>query len=257
MGTKSKYIIFLGALLIITLQLLAQKPKYEQLQIPTVKKNETKICHKYWCFVYSEEHEQSKWVAYKLTSQMLSGDEERDDNFKPDPLVATGSAEDKDYKGSGYDRGHLAPAADMSFDKIAMEESFYFSNISPQVPSFNRGVWKKLETYVRSAAKNLGTVYVVTGPILKSGLSEIGENGVDVPEKYYKTILYFSDTLITGIAFIMPNQKVSDNDIFNYTATIDELEKLSGIDFWPALPYFIEKKTEKQINIDFWKQYKP
>lgn len=245
------------ALIIFALPAIAQKQKYEQLHIPAVKKNEIKICHNYWCFVYSEVHEQSKWVAYKLTSQMISGDEERDNNFKPDPLVDTGSADDKDYKSSGYDRGHLAPAADMSFDKTALEESFFFSNISPQVPGFNRGIWKKLETYVRSAAKSLGTVYVVTGPILSSGLSEIGENGVDVPEKYYKTILYFSDTLITGIAFIMPNQKVNDNDIFKYTATIDELEKICGIDFWPTLPYFIEKKTEKQINIDFWKQYKP
>jgi endonuclease G len=257
MRTKFINIVLLWLMLFIALSGMAQKPKYEQLHIPAVKKNETKICHKYWCFVYSEEHEQSRWVAYKLTAQMLSGDEERDDNFKPDPLVTTGSADEIDYKSSGYDRGHLAPAADMSFDKTALEESFLFSNISPQLPGFNRGVWKKLETYVRSVAKSLGTVYVVTGPILKSGLSEIGKNGVDVPEKYYKTILYFSDTLITGIAFVMPNQKVVDNNIFNYIVTIDELEKISGIDFWPTLPYFIEKKTEKQVNLDFWKQYQP
>lgn len=235
--------------------LSAQKPKYDQLHIPAIKRSEVKLCHKYWCFVYSEEHEQAKWVAYKLSSNMVSGDEERTNKFKSDPLVTTGTADDKDYKGMGYDRGHLAPAADMSFDKEAIEQSFYYSNISPQLAGFNRGVWKKLETYVRNSAKMLDCIYVVTGPVLQKDLTQIGENGVAVPEKFYKTLLYFSDTLVSGIAFVMPNEKAVNTDIFYYVCTIDELEKITEIDFWPALPYFVERRTEKQVDIDFWKQF--
>lgn len=249
-------LIVISCVLSFSINLLsAQKSKYDQLHIPGIKKSEVKLCHKYWCFVYSEEHEQAKWVAYKLSSDMVSGDEERTNKFKVDPLVTTFTANDNDYKSMGYDRGHLAPAADMSFDKNALEESFYYSNISPQLAGFNRGVWKKLETYVRNTAKMIDCVYVVTGPVLQNNLTQIGENGVAVPHKFYKTLLYFSDTLVSGIAFVMPNEKVVNTDIFHYACTIDELEKVTGIDFWPALPYFVEKKTEKKLDLDFWGKF--
>lgn len=250
--------IFLCVIITLTgqvFQLSAQKRKYQSLEIPAINRGETIICHSSFCFVYSEDHEQSKWVAYKLDMSMLNGEEPRNDNFRPDPKVITKTADNSDYKSMGYDRGHLVPAADMSFNKQSLDESFYYSNISPQEAGFNRGIWKKLETTVRNFAKNLGSVYIVTGPILKSGLLAIGENQVSVPDKFYKAILYLSDTLITGIAFILPNQKSSKSSVFSYAVSIDYLEKETNIDFFPVLPYFLEKKTEKQFDTIFWKHY--
>ncbi|HOZ29916.1 MAG TPA: DNA/RNA non-specific endonuclease [Bacteroidales bacterium] len=243
--------VFLG----LSFQLYSQKHKYKPLEIPKINRGETVICNSSYCFVYCEEHEQSKWVAYKLDKAMLQGDEPRSDNFRSDPKVTTNTADNSDYKSSGYDRGHLAPAADMSFDKQSLDESFYYSNISPQEAGFNRGIWKKLETTVRNFANNLGTVYVVTGPILKPGLTAIGDNQVSVPNKFYKAILYFSDTLITGVAFILPNKKSGSSSVFDYAVSIDQLENETDIDFFPELPYFIEKKTEKQFDANFWIKY--
>jgi endonuclease G len=244
-------------LLILILQisgLNAQKLKLP-LQIPKIERTEKLVCHTLYCFVYNENHEQAEWVAYKLTKEMTLGDEPRDDNFKQDPEVETGTADVNDYKSSGYDRGHLAPAADMCISEESMEESFLFSNISPQLPGFNRGMWKTLESELRNYAQNLGSIYVVTGPILKPGLPVIGQNEVSVPAEFYKAVLFMSDTLITGIAFIMPNKKIENGSVYNYAVSIDMLEEKTEIDFFPALPYFLEKKTEKQIDVEFWKQY--
>jgi len=248
------YIIFIFFLL-NSVVVDAQKNRYNQLQIPSVNRNEEVICHTSYCFVYDEDHEQAKWVAYKLTKQMAAGDEPRDDDFKTDPAVTSETATNNDYKGSGFDRGHLAPAADMSLTKTSMEESFYFSNICPQDPGFNRGIWKKLETLIREFAVKLGSIYVVTGPILKTGLPSFGDNEVSVPEYFYKAVLFVSDSLVTSIAFVMPNEKQSSKSVFKYAVSVDYLEKETGIDLFPKLPYFIEKKTEKQCDTIQWKQF--
>lgn len=221
--------------------------------LPKTKKGEEIVCHKAYCFVYSEEHEQAKWVAYKLTDEMLESTVSRNNKFIEDPLVESKTANNADYKGSGYDRGHLAPAADMCWSQLTMEESFYYSNISPQDPGFNRGMWKKLETEFRKYAENFGQVYIVTGPVLKADLPEIGHNGLDVPESYYKAVLYVSDTSYQAIAFVMPNEKIDSEDIYSYVCSIDTLEKLIGINLFFKLPFLIERKVEKGFDIDFWK----
>lgn len=224
---------------------------------PKTKKGEQVICHQAYCFVYSESHEQAKWVAYKLTSDMLESAVKRNNKFILDPEVITETANNKDYKGSGYDKGHLAPAADMCFSQIAMEESFYFSNISPQDPGFNRGIWKSLEKETREYAKKLDKVYITTGPVLKDGLIEIGENKVDVPEEYYKAILYISDTCIEAIAFVLPNKKIDSDKLFQYAVSIDKLEKTIDLNLYHKLPFLIEKRTEKNLNIQFWQNLIP
>lgn len=233
----------------------SQNCKITNSLLPAVSKNETKLCHTHYCFVYSEEHEQSKWVAYALEDYMITGNAERSSKFMTDPLVPTETANDKDYKGSGYDRGHLLPAADMSFDETAMKETFYYSNMCPQEPSFNRGIWKNLENYVRTTSSELGCVYVVTGPVLKNNLEYIGENKVSVPKYFYKTILYHSDTLTSGIAFLIPNEKATDKDIFSYTLSIRDLEKTTKLNFWHTLPRSMQNKVEKNTDFDFWKQF--
>jgi endonuclease G, mitochondrial len=145
------------------------------------------VHHNYYSLSYNETAEQSNWVFYEINSNTTLGQVSRTDDFRSDEKISTNSATISDYKGSGFDRGHLAPAGDMSFNYTAMSKSFYMSNMSPQHPSFNRGIWKKLEGLVRSWGTN-SSIYVVTGPVLNSCNSYIGTNNVCVPNYFYKVI---------------------------------------------------------------------
>jgi endonuclease G, mitochondrial len=212
------------------------------------------VRHKYYTLSYSENDEQAEWVAYVLTRQRLQMDwQDRPDLFETDPLVRTGSATLSDYRSSGYDRGHLAPAADMAFNTTAITESFFLSNISPQVRDFNHGVWKELEELSRDWAIKFNKLYVVTGPLLKDGgKGEIGANRVTVPTAYYKILLDLSETNPKAIAFIVPNE-VSYDPLFKYVVTIDEVEKQTGINFYPKLmSRELERDLESNPNYDLW-----
>jgi len=212
------------------------------------------VRHKYYTLSYSENDEQAEWVAYVLTRKRLQMEwQDRPDLFESDPLVRTGSATLSDYRGSGYDRGHLAPAADMAFNTTAITETFYLSNISPQVRDFNHGVWKELEELSRDWAIKFNKLYVVTGPILKDGgKGEIGANRVTVPTAYYKILLDLSETNPKAIAFIVPNE-VSYDPLFKYTVSIDEVEKQTGINFYPRLmSRELERELESNPNHDLW-----
>jgi endonuclease G len=201
------------------------------------------IRHFAYTLEYSEEHEQAIWVAYFLTPERTRGIWKRCDHFRADPMITTDYAEPEDYKGSGYDKGHLAPAADMTWDSTAMCESFLMSNMSPQAPSFNRGVWKKLEDQVRTWAIENQEIWIVTGPVLKDSLPTIGVNRVSVPEYFYKVIIDIKEPDFKGIGFIMPN-KGSKEPLMAFAVTIDSVEALTGLDFFPGLPDSLEKLIE-------------
>jgi endonuclease G len=190
-------------------------------------------------------------VAYELTKEETNKLYERTNKFMPDPLIKTGSAEDKDYQGYGYDRGHLAPASDMGYSSITMSESFYYSNMSPQVPSFNRGIWKKLESLVRTWAIENNNIYVVTGPILTKGLETIGPDKVSVPKYFYKVILDYSEPGIKGIGFILPNEGSKEN-LENFALSIDSVERATGIDFFNLLDNRQENEIEKTLCLSCW-----
>jgi endonuclease G len=166
-----------------------------------------RINHTYYSLSYNEDTEQANWVYYKLTEDMLSGDAERNNNFRYDPLVTTKSASTKDYTKSGYDRGHLCPAGDRKFNKDAMYESFYMSNVSPQLPGFNRGIWKSLESQVRNWTRDKDSLYVVTGPIFNETDQRIGKNKVRIPSAFYKVL--YAEGKNQMLAFILPNQASS------------------------------------------------
>ncbi|MFZ5940543.1 MAG: DNA/RNA non-specific endonuclease [Bacteroidota bacterium] len=201
---------------------------------PVEQTGDTLLSSPGYTLSYDEDEEQAAWVAYVLTSADVSGGgEERTDNFRSDTRVLTGSATPDDYKGSGYDRGHLAPAADMGWSASAMSESFLMSNMSPQVPAFNRGIWKKLEEQVRDWAVDCDSVYVITGPVLNSCPSHIGKNEVGVPEYYFKVILDLSPPN-KMIAFLLPNAG-SKASIYHYAITVDSLETFTGYDFFAGI----------------------
>ena len=207
------------------------------------------VRHSYFSLSYNEEHEQAEWVCYNLNSEMINGKYERKDNFKADNKITTGSAKKSDYYNYDYDRGHLAPAADMKISKKAMSESFLFSNISPQHKSFNRGGWLKLEKQVRKWVLSEGEMYVVTGPVLTDPIQSIGSNNVTVPRDFYKII--YSKSKNKMIGFIMPNQKIN-NPLKYYVKSVDFIEDITGIDFFYQLEDENEEALESETNINNW-----
>src|SRR5664280_2065883 len=180
------------------------------------------IKHTYYTLSFSKKDEQAEWVAYLLTRSMITGQSERGNNFRPDPNVPNGSAQLSDYSKSGYDRGHLCPAGDMTFSDQAMSETFYLSNMSPQVPAFNRGIWKSLETLVREWAEEDYSIYIVTGGILSESKGTIGPDKVNVPLRFYK-IIYDLKGEKKMIAFILPNEK-GTGPLQSYVVTVRDVE---------------------------------
>jgi len=228
-----------------------QLPGFCQLEKPAVLPTDSVIEHCGFSLLYNEKYEQAKWVAYEITKKETEKVVKRSNKFKPDPKVSTHTANNNDYKGSGYDRGHLAPAGDMCWSQMSMDESFYFSNISPQVPAFNRGIWEKLEERVRAWAIENGTVYVVTGPIIHDKPTTIGASKVAVPQYYFKVILDYTLPDIKGIGFVLPNA-ASEAPLQSFALSIDEVEKITGIDFFPLIPDEQENHIEKTLCIHCW-----
>lgn len=223
------------------------------LELPSPVEGEQIIRHTGYTLSYNEEAEQPSWVAYCLTrDEAVASAAEREDNFREDRAVRTGSATLDDYRSSGYDRGHMAPAADFKWSAEAMSDTFYLSNMSPQDGGLNRGLWADLEAIVRQMAVDNEKVYVVTGPVLTDGpFRTIGENRVAVPNQYYKVVLDYTDPDIKAIGFVLPNEKCEE-DIQYYVRTVDEVEELTGLDFYPALPDEVEEIVESTVDIQAW-----
>lgn len=212
------------------------------------------ISHTYYSLSYSEEHKQAEWVYYKLNSSQLDPTVKRKNNFRKDPKIIKNSADLNDYKNSGYDRGHLAPAADMKYNSDSMSESFYLSNVSPQSANFNRSIWKKIEEQIRDWSYMYGELIIITGPILQcENFGKIGANRVTIPKWYYKVVID-PDNYKRNLAILIENT-ASSNSIKNYVITIDQLEEFSGINFFYRLPDLIEESFEssKNLNLWFWK----
>lgn len=224
----------------------------ENLEIPNHSKDSQIIKHTGYTLSYSEEDEQPYWVAYTLTREKVNGTVPRVDNFRPDPYIKTGSATLADYRGSGYDRGHLIPAADLCYSPEAMDDSFYLSNMSPQVGAFNRNIWAQLESTVRNFANEEGLIYVVTGPVLTDGpYKTIGTNKVSVPNYYYKAILDYTEPETKAIGFLLKNED-SSNSLQSFAVSIDELEEITNIDFFPNLKDKDEKILESSFDTNLW-----
>ena len=212
------------------------------------KSNGETIFHTNYTLSYNEFHEQAEWVHYYLDINKLNASVDRTNDFRFDNSVSTGSASLNDYKYSGYDRGHLAPAGDMKINKNTMSESFLLSNISPQNASFNRGGWKKLESQVRAWAEK-NNLYVITAGVLEDDLNKIGLNGVSVPRNFYKIV--YDPINQKMIAFLMPNIKTS-KPLSSYVVNVDRIESITGIDFFTEIEDEFEEILESQIDVRKW-----
>jgi endonuclease G len=213
--------------------------------------------HTAYFFEYNEAHEQSSWVAHMITPEVEELGSARTNDFRVDPIVATGTAdqddyfnyyperkEDEQYEGFGYDRGHLAPSADFRWYSRAVSESYFYSNMSPQDPDLNRKKWSELENMLRNyVIRNNVPLAIITAPILTDDLPKIKQspNGVSIPEFYLK--IAYDNTNQRIIGFLMANKELS-RPVDTYTITVDELEKMTGYDYFPKINQSLESKYD-------------
>lgn len=224
--------------------------------LPKMEAGDELVVHPGHMLVYSEKHEQPKWTAHIASPDLIKGNLARIDSFLPDPLVKTGTSVTADYWFSGYDRGHLVPSADMRWTYDALLGTYYYSNISPQLADFNRGKWAELEDwgrrYVYHAKRR---VFIVTGPVLRDGLPTMQKvdrkNEVSIPELFWKVIADLDEPEPKAIAFVMRNEKL-EYPVISYAVPVDSVEKLTGIDFFPALDDALENRIEALSDSKLW-----
>jgi endonuclease G len=202
------------------------------------------IDHTYYSLCYEPEHRQASWVKYKLNEDFIRGPQRRTNDFRFDPHVSEDPVTKTDYKGSGYDRGHLLPAGDMRLNRRSMSETFYMTNISPQMSKFNRYAWLRIEYEVRKLVLDYGEAHVVTGGILEAGLPRI-HSGVSVPDWYFK-VLYFPEKQMMR-AFLITHQDHQATVADDFRVTVDEVEGRTGFDFFAELPDSIEAHLESEL----------
>lgn len=201
---------------------------------------------------YNSSSKNPNWVGYELTAEEVEGVVEREQDFVLDPMVKGAQADDDDYKNSGWDRGHMAPAADMKWSKQAMEESFYLSNVSPQNKNLNRGVWKKIEELTRDKAELYGRVIVVTGPVFKGTKQKsIGKGKVKIPDAFFKVLLTDYNNTYRAVGFVCDN-KGGKKKADECAMSIDKVEEITGLDFFSQLPDETENLMEKGYSAPFW-----
>ena len=248
-----KIFITLCLVLLASCRTLCQNPQYDNLSFGIPGKADTIIERPGYALGYIEYHEQPAWVIYVMTkAEATTKAAKRTNKFCSDPEIPTGSATTGDYRRSGYDRGHLAPAADMAFSGQTMADSFFMSNMSPQKPAFNRGIWKDLEALVRYFAITERKIVVVTGPILpKEKTVTIGTNQVTVPTHYYKVIFDLTPPR-KMIGFILPNEG-SDEPLATFAVTVDAVEKATGLNFFSKVPKEEQERLERTISTKAWK----
>ena len=198
---------------------------------------------------YNPEAKIPVWVKYDLERSEVDGPYTRQGmNFRRDKSVDLPQASDDDYRNSGWSRGHMAPAGDFKWSEGAMGDTFYFTNCCPQNQSLNAGQWSTLEDKVRSWAKKYGKVTVYTGPIVSSNeYGTIGENKVVVPDAFFKAVLSGNQ----AIAFVMYNCPKNEN-MQKCSMTVDDLELLTGLDFFPELDDMVEEQIESTYSLKYW-----
>ncbi|MDR0954366.1 MAG: DNA/RNA non-specific endonuclease [Rikenellaceae bacterium] len=209
-----------------------------------------------YTLLYDTLYRQAAWAAYTLTRQDVENTPaERGDRFVICPIVREKGwpyATTKDYTNSGYDRGHLVPSADRLQTQAGNDATFRMSNIAPQTPRLNRVVWNALEGEVRELAERLDTLWIVTGGHLQAGLPRIGVNGVGVPERFFKVLLAKKDVGYQAIGFVIPNTEEIAGTFRDYAVSVEAVEELAGIDFFPNLPDAIEERVEATYDPTEW-----
>ncbi|MBQ9174999.1 MAG: DNA/RNA non-specific endonuclease [Bacteroidales bacterium] len=229
------------------------------LEIPYLlepdKEQNTVVEHMGYTLSYNSLLRIPNWVAYELQDSELYGDFERGDEFNPDPQIRGRQAYDSDYRGSGWDRGHLAPSGDMKWSSQVQKECFYLSNVCPQSHNLNAGLWNDLEKQVRYEARYYGTIWIVTGPVVGDArYGTIGENKVTIPDGFFKALLAKDKKTgeFLSIGFYFPNESCS-GDLADYAMSVNELEEIVGMDLFNNLDYSVQEEVEDRFDPWEWR----
>ncbi len=209
------------------------------------------LIRSFYIVSYNLDTKIPNWVAWHLTAEHSDGEYPRDNSYYEDEEVPVPRATNEDYRGSGWSRGHMCPAGDNKWDAEAMRESNLLTNICPQHPSLNSGVWNVIERDCRKWAKKYGDIYIVCGPILMNREHEtIGDNKIVVPEAFFKVILRLNPQPAAIGYVVRNNEGNKKRDMF--VNTVDDVERITGIDFFPSLPDEIENMIESETDIFDW-----
>jgi len=223
-------------------------PQHTTLGAPisSITTNTQYVCHGNYALHYRYDTKTAEYVVEHLDTTDITGPAKRKNNFGPDPKVDDDKeAQLEDYKGHPYDRGHLSPAADNRTDDEQMSESFFLTNMIPQDPGNNRGIWRILEVGVRNTAAAGNDIYVISGTIYDAGYKTIGNN-LGVPTRIWKIV--YNATTGDTIAFLFPNEKLSTKDLPKYAVSIDAVEAATGINVFPKLA----EKAEASFDAAKW-----
>lgn len=223
----------------------------KSLELPSYLESATVLKKHGFTIGFSKKHRHAYWVAYKLDCNETKGEIPRSNYFREDQILGKYSPSTDDYYASGYDKGHLIPAADNKSDSLSMHDSFLMSNVSPQIPGFNRGLWKKLEEKVRDWACVYDSLYIITGAVLGSELTHLGNNKVAIPDYYYKSILVYNKSHQSMISYYL-YQYTKDDNLDNFIITTDSLESILGYDLFYNLNDSLEAELESKIDTTFW-----
>lgn len=237
-------------LILMAAGLIGAAAMAQQYELPATGVREQLIKHTLFSLSYNEGYEMPSWAAYQLTPEQAKATGTFKEKYTEDPLVTTGSPSVKDYKNAGFIMGQLVPPEDMFISAEAVTETFLTSNTVPHKPSFNKYVWKNIETLIREWAKEGNTLYIAAGPVLKDApFGTFGENKISIPTRYYKVVLDVNSE--RAIGFIM-RSNVASGAPKSFAVTIDALEGITGIDFFPELPDDLEEKVESSNDFSKW-----
>ena len=219
---------------------------------PLKKTPEIILRKKSYVVSYNQDTRMPNWVAWQLTAEHTDGELKRMNNFHEEENCPSPRATLQDYKGSGWSRGHMCPAGDNKWSRDAMYDSFSLVNVCPQDSKLNSGVWNSLEMDCRQWARQYGEVYIVCGPVLMKRQHEtIGPNKVVVPEAFFKVVLCMVGKPKAFGVVVRNNEGTKKRDL--YYNSVDDVERLTGLDFFPSLPDDIEKVVEAEVNMDEWR----
>ncbi|HEX2394555.1 MAG TPA: DNA/RNA non-specific endonuclease [Bacteroidales bacterium] len=236
--------------LVLSVSVLSIAVSAQQYEIPSAMPREQQVKHTLYTLSYNEGYELASWAAYQLTPEQAKTTGTFKEKYLEDPLVTTGSASVKDYKDAGFIMGQLVPPEDMVTSSEAAQEAFFTSNTVPHKPVFNKNIWKHLEKLIREWAKEGNTLYIVSGPVLSDApFGTFGPNKISIPERYYKVVLDVRGERAIGFMF---RNNVSSGAIKSFALSVDELEKTTGLDFFPALPDALEQKVEASTDYNKW-----
>lgn len=223
----------------------------------TIAKGTPSVVKEYEGFTvnFNPENKTPNYVAWILHGHETEGATSRSNKFWTDRELE-GCPETRDYSYSGYDRGHMCPAGEQKWSEEAMNHSFVMANICPQKHELNTGAWKTLEDKERSWAKRDSAIVIVAGPIYDSSDNEtIGENKVRVPSAFFKVLLAPYADPMRAIGFVYPNMKCEGN-MQAYAVSVDDVEKMTGLDFFRELPDEIENDIESVVSFKEWNSNK-